>query len=477
MWTFSALNLNYMDFLTNIFFILIVIFVFNFVIFVHELGHFLAGKWRGMKIDRFQIWFGKPIWKKTINGVQYGLGSIPFGGFVSLPEMAPMESIEGKTLSSEGSKKNTVTPLDKIIVAFAGPLFSFMLALAAAVVVWKTGKLDYPFAEPVIGYVEPGSPAEEAGLKAEDRIIEIAGEKPATFAGKFDAVTTMIALSAGEEIEIVVERPGEATPITLNTKYRIPETPWYQRKAMRTIGIAPKSKVFVGYIMPNSPAAKAGLKSGDQITNVNGIAITSFGNIVDATKDSEKPVSYTYIRDGVSNEVTIQPKYPDLPENFENKMIGMGFGGDPSLKPSIIHPTPLSQIKEASTVMWVSLTKVIDSATSLDVQHFSGPIGIGRSMFDMLSIENGWKELIWFLVIFNVNLAIFNLLPFPVLDGGHIVLSIVEIIRGKAMQIKALEYIQLSFVALLFSLFLFVTSKDIGDFFTPKQEAPQFLAK
>ena len=120
--------------------VLLVIMMFNIMIVVHEWGHFLAGRWRGLHIDRFQIWFGKPLWKKTINGVQYGLGSIPAGGFVSLPQMAPMEAIEGKVEEGgeEKPKKELppITPLDKIIVAFAGPLFSFLLAVVFACLVF-----------------------------------------------------------------------------------------------------------------------------------------------------------------------------------------------------------------------------------------------------------------------------------------------------------------------------------------------------
>ncbi|MEI6178316.1 MAG: site-2 protease family protein, partial [Verrucomicrobiota bacterium] len=105
----------------------VVVMGFNIIIFVHELGHFLAGKWRGLKIDRFQIWFGKAIWKKEIGGVQYGLGWIPAGGFVALPQMAPMEALEGETLNH--GHLPPISALDKIIVAFAGPLFSMLLAL------------------------------------------------------------------------------------------------------------------------------------------------------------------------------------------------------------------------------------------------------------------------------------------------------------------------------------------------------------
>src|SRR5271156_6576357 len=128
-----------MTILHYIFIALEVVLLFNLLIGVHELGHFLAAKWRGLRVDRFAIWFGKPIWKKKINGVEYALGTIPAGGYVSLPQMATMEAIEGKSESSE-EPLPPISALDKIIVAFAGPLFSFLLALVFATVVWIVGK-------------------------------------------------------------------------------------------------------------------------------------------------------------------------------------------------------------------------------------------------------------------------------------------------------------------------------------------------
>src|ERR1022692_1284031 len=147
-----------MTILRYIFIALEVLLLFNLLIGVHELGHFLAAKWRGLKVDRFAIWFGKPIWKKKINGVEYALGWIPAGGYVALPQMATMEIIEGKVektgwqdVAGGGTSKTemsdqqvmqlpNISALDKIIVAFAGPLFSFLLAVAFAVVVWVVGK-------------------------------------------------------------------------------------------------------------------------------------------------------------------------------------------------------------------------------------------------------------------------------------------------------------------------------------------------
>src|SRR3954447_1404043 len=128
-----------MSILKFIFIFLEVLLLFNLLIFVHELGHFLAARWRGLKVDRFAIWFGKPLWKKTINGVEYALGCIPAGGYVSLPQMATMEAIEGKS-DTPVDQLPPISALDKIIVAVAGPLFSFLLAVAFAVVVWAVGR-------------------------------------------------------------------------------------------------------------------------------------------------------------------------------------------------------------------------------------------------------------------------------------------------------------------------------------------------
>src|SRR5205814_8862893 len=132
-----------------------VLVIFNLLIVVHELGHFLAARWRGLYIEKFGVRFGEPLWRKTINGVQYSLGSLPFGGFVALPQRAPMDIIEGKA-DVDRAKLAPISALDKIIVAVAGPLFSLLLALFFAGVVWVVG---HPVGESdsttVIGYVLP----------------------------------------------------------------------------------------------------------------------------------------------------------------------------------------------------------------------------------------------------------------------------------------------------------------------------------
>ena len=154
-----------------------VLLIFNLLIIVHELGHFLAARWRGLHVEKFGIWFGRPIWKKNIGGVEYSLGCIPAGGFVLLPQLAPMETVEGKSNTAHADLE-PVSPLDKIIVAFAGPLFSFLLALVFAVIVWAVGRpTAQADATTTVGYVMPGEPAERAGFLPGDVILAVNGVK------------------------------------------------------------------------------------------------------------------------------------------------------------------------------------------------------------------------------------------------------------------------------------------------------------
>src|SRR5689334_9575737 len=187
-----------------------VLLLFNLLIFVHELGHFLAARWRGLKVDRFAIWFGKPIWKTKINGVEYALGTIPAGGYVSLPQMATMEAIEGKGESS-GQPLPPISALDKIIVAFAGPLFSFLLALAFAVVVWGVGRpVNGDDNSTKIGWVDPEGPGWNAGLRPGDEIIEIDNYPVRHFVPPAqDSVTWRIITSQGTTIAIKYLRDGK----------------------------------------------------------------------------------------------------------------------------------------------------------------------------------------------------------------------------------------------------------------------------
>ncbi|MES2996740.1 MAG: RIP metalloprotease RseP [Verrucomicrobiota bacterium] len=444
--------------------VLVIITCFNVIIFVHELGHFLAARWRGLKVEKFYIWFGKPLWKKKINGVEYGLGSLPFGGYVALPQMAPMEAIEGRSDASEPLPP--ISALDKIIVAFAGPLFSMLLALAAALVVWQVGKPKDFVATNQIGYVEKGGPAAKAGLLPGDRIIAINGEKVNGFGGSLDSIAERIILSRGNELRFLIERPGIPDRMEITTGFETEKTQWWQRRALRQIGIDPAGTATIEKVFPHSPAAEAGIKAGDRIVSIDDTPLFSPAQFhLRLQETNGKPVNLrVQSPGGATREVVITPEVPESPAG-EKPMAGFLWGDTVDLDTRIVHPGPFEQVGDSLEMMWVTITSVISPQSSIGIDHLSGPVGIAQLQWLLLQTEDGWRRLLSFFVLFNVNLAVLNMLPFPVLDGGHITLAVLEKLAGRPVKAKPLEIIQTACALLLIGLMLFVTSKDVGDLF------------
>jgi len=447
--------------------ILVVLLSFNIIIFVHELGHFLAARWRGLHVDRFQIWFGKPIWKKTINGVQYGLGWIPAGGFVALPQMAPMESIEGGNSDRE-KPLPPIKPIDKIIVAFAGPLFSFLLAVVAALIIWKAGTPDRGNSEQQVGYVKQESPAAKAGFQLGDKITKINGEPVIGFSGDLESIMNKIIFSEGETIEFTVEREtnGNTEEITINSGYEAAEGNFFQRSGMRTIGIAPIEKIFIRGLVEGGPAELCNFKVDDQILSVEGETVLSSYHFIDLIKkNGDKLITVVVKRDGKEISVptmalTPTNKYKAHKDAKVQPMLGVQLGGGVK-EQELIYPSPAKQIGDSGKMMWITIKKVTSPKSGIGIEHLSGPVGISKVQYRLLGTDYPVRYLLYFWVLFNVNLAIFNLLPFPVLDGGHIVMAAGEMIRKKPINTRALEYIQTFFVLILLSLFFYVTVKDL----------------
>lgn len=442
-----------------IFILLEVVVLFNLLIVVHELGHFLAARWRGLYIEKFGVWFGKPIWKKTINGVQYSLGSIPFGGFVALPQLAPMDVIEGKVdVDRAGLAK--ISALDKIIVAVAGPLFSLLLALFFACVVWAVG---HPVSESdlttVIGYVHPDSPAATAGLRAGDKILEVDGQRVSRFFGMNDSVVWNVVRSEGPAIPFKVEREGKV--LSVDVVPRIAETSGWRRKSTRQVMIQPAVTPLVAQVEKDSPAAKAGLRPGDIIAGVNGARIFNALTLVDEIEKRPTDELTLDVRRGAEQ---LQVKMtPALLETEGTKKPRIGIQWDGSGRMSLSHPDPVEQVYHSITSTLQTIGAVASPSSDVKLQHMSGPIMIVRIYYLLFESENGWKLALWFSVVLNVNLAILNMLPIPVLDGGHIVLAMIEGVRRKPVSMKILEWVQTACATLIIGYMLYISFFDIGD--------------
>lgn len=447
-----------------IFITLEVVLLFNLLIGVHELGHFLAAKWRGLKIDRFAIWFGKPIWKTKVGGIEYALGWIPAGGYVALPQMATMEAIEGKS-DVPVEKLPNVAAIDKIIVAFAGPLFSFALAVFFAFVVWQVGK---PTTEgdhtTQIGWVDQSGPAWKAGLRPGDTILSIDGHPIKNFfSTSQDSVTWRIITSEGTNIAIQYERDGKQD-VAYATPYYHP-THWYERRAMRQILVAPAMPAVVDEVASNSPAALAGLTNGDEIIALNQQKIFSpwaISSAEDAMSNSPvKPMMLTFVRGNQQFDRIITPVRPLEPTNSSPSLGIVDWLPDTNV--ALIHPSPMEQIQSSVDQIVGTLGAVFSPKTDVGVQQLGGAIMIARVYYNLFQSEDGWRQVLWFSVVLNVNLALLNMLPLPVLDGGHIVLSLIEVIRRRPVSAKVLNSIQTGFAALLIGFMLYIAFFDTGD--------------
>ena len=445
-----------------IFVVLEVLLLFNLLIAAHELGHFLAAKWRGLIVERFAIWFGPAMIKKTVDGIEYRLGCIPFGGYVALPQMGSMEAVEGKPAQQPG--RTRVSPLDKAIVAAAGPFFSFLLAIVLATVVWAVGRpVSSSDMTTRVGYVFKGDPADMAGMLAGDTILEVDGKKVSRFAANGHVGETIvwnIATATHETIPILINRNGQL--LTLTVRPAAPERAGLGRKYLKQIGIIPFGIPRVAKILPDKPAEAAGVKSGDYLLSANGIPLLSpmmLKDFLDGTA-AGNPVIFS-VRTGTSvRDVEVLPVVP-TGENFPR----IGIEWDLRGETTNYHQPPGAQIYGSVMTVVKTVEALFSKGTGVTASHLSGPIGIMRVYYLLFESPEGWRLVLWFSVLLNVNLAVMNLLPLPVLDGGHIVMAGVEALRGKPISPGMMEAIGFGCAVFLLGFMLYVSFYDVLDIF------------
>jgi regulator of sigma E protease len=421
-----------------------VVLMFGASVFVHELGHFLVALRRRMRIEAFAIGFGPKIWGRVKNGIEYSVRWIPAGGFVKLPQMFTSDAIEGSSAYPE-EPVPPASPASKILVALAGPAMNLVFAYLVAQVIYFVG-LPVLVNPSIIGKVNPDSPEGQLGIREGDRIVEFNGQPVRSW----EEVNMAVVVARSNTFTAVLDRNGVRTPYTLTAKAS-PEI------GLKWLNLDPYEHPIVGAVESGMPAESAGLLKGDRFLTFDGVPVISQEHLIQLVSKREGQLSKVVVsRDQKQVALEVTPRYD--PKTKRGRM-GIVFAGGvyEVMKPG---PTPWVQFKQVWDRTVSTLGALLHSKeTGVKASDLSGPVGILANM--AVEANTDYRRALSFLVLLNVSLAILNLLPIPVLDGGHVVMAVIEWIRRRPVSLKFVQYAYTGCAVLLISFMLYVTFFDL----------------
>jgi regulator of sigma E protease len=428
------------------------------VVFVHELGHFLAARLVGIDVEAFSIGWGKPILKKKIRGIEYRLGLFPLGGYCKMKgENEFQEAWENKRDSMNPSPGSFfgAGPFRRILVSFAGPFFNLLFAVLVFSVIWGAGFEVNTLENRIIlaSDISPGEyyPADTAGLKTGDRILAINGKETPYY----HDVREYISVHPGKTLNLKVDRGGELMEIAIQPDLD-------KKTGAGKIGVYFWTDPVVGAV--TGPAAAAGLQSGDRILRVNGEDLPHTMALAKILEGEPGSLTVEYDRNGQPGETTLIPASIDgTPE------LGLQYHVVRYRTESL---SPLGALSRGVRETWKTLVVSLESFSLLFkgidlTQAVSGPLRITYMTGDIAaegfaeSIGTGLSSLANFLALISIALCVMNLLPLPVLDGGSIVLCLVEAIKRKPLHPRTINAFQTVGVVLIFGLLVFAVFGDI----------------
>jgi regulator of sigma E protease len=430
------------------------------VVFVHELGHFLAARAMGIEVEAFSIGWGKPFLKKRLGGVEYRLGVFPLGGYCKMKGDSDVRDAGGAGFVPEPGGFYAAHPLRRIVTAFAGPFFNLLFAVAVFSVIWGIG-FETPMLENRVILVSDISgdtayPANAAGLWTGDRIIEIDGK----LCENYVDIQQAVALNPGRALPLTVMRDNKIVNLTV--------TPNMDREtASGKIGVYFWTDPVIGSVVPDSPAAQAGLRAGDRITRMAGedfpytAAVTRIFAGREETPDAANAVSIEWERAGQAHSGTLAiPESGVLGVEWElpvYKTPHYGFFGALAKGAAETGRTLAASVKSLSFFFkGIDFTKAV-----------SGPVRITYMVGDVAangfaeSAGSGLRSSAEFLAFISIALCVMNLLPLPILDGGLILLFLVEMIRRRPAPPRMVAVFQTFGIVLIGGLMLLALFGDI----------------
>jgi len=430
---------------------------------VHEYGHFIVARKLGIKVEKFSIGFGPALlsWRSRDREVEYVIAAIPLGGYVKMLGENPSEQgEEAKAKIPEadiGRSFDVQPPWKRASVAVAGPLFNFIFAIVAYAVIAWIGQSVLP---PVIGNVAPASVAEKSGLMEGDLIRQLNGSRVHSWRHLEEQLKSL----AGGDVIAELERNG--TPYKVKFDLPLPEEDVFLvNVAESKLGISPGIDVLIDSVEQESAAAQAGLQSGDQILQVGGEPVQSIRALIEVIREHDgRALSLLVDRDGTRLDLSVIPASDE--SGFGR--IGVRLASVAQQEPvfyrmGVVEGVLFGFIRtwEMTDMTLQMFGKMITAAIS--PENLGGPIAIAQLAGK--TAELGLVSFISFLALISVNLAVLNLLPVPVLDGGHLVYIGLEKIRGRPLSPAMMEKTQIIGIGLIVFLMLFAFYNDLARWF------------
>ena len=428
--------------------------VLGIMVLVHEFGHFAVAKLFGVRVEVFSIGFGKRLFGFKRGDTDYRISLLPLGGYVKMSGETP-----GEARTGDPGEFTSHPRWQRVLIGLAGPAANFVLAfvLMAGLFMMHNEVPNYMSGPAVLDVVPPDTPAARAGLKAGDRIVRFDQDKNPDW----EQILMRAGLDANSYVPVTVERNVDGQPEKVNVELYVADASKGEDFELESVGLLPRVQngpLGVRDVMPGNPAARAGLRAGDAIVSINSEAVHSVAAVMALLQETQgKPASLVVQRGSDTLNMTATPIWGD---DGTGRM-GYRLGFHPALAPFHVEQLPLD--KAISQSIHVNLRYsglIIDVLRRLvshrsNVQQLSGPIGIARETGEAVTAP-GWQPLIATMALISLNLGIFNLLPIPILDGGMILLLLIEGVLRRDLNQEFKERVyQVAFVVLvLFAAFV-----------------------
>lgn len=443
--------------------ILAFIVAIGLLVSIHEYGHYRVAKSCGVKVLVFSIGFGRPLWQWQRGETLWQIGAIPLGGYVSMLDERSGEPIAAEDLPRAFNRR---PPLAKMAIVAAGPVANFLLAI---VLYWGLSLTGVELVRPVIAFVMPGSVAEKAGIRPGDEVLTVAGK----------------AISSWDELQMtMLEQSGSTVTVPLqlrgfNDSVRIADLDVSHLKReeidqqlLSRLGVSPVPlSMRIAQLSPGSAAVKGGVKAGDELLSVNGVALKGWADIQEKIAASPGKTLVLGIKRG--SQVLEKAVIPELVDENGLKIARLGLAPEVDAagweKQHFVRQSgPLEGLVYAVNKTWqgsrltlVMFWKMLTGIVS--VKQVSGPITIAA--FAGESARSGVSTFLEFLCVISISLGVLNLLPLPVLDGGHLMYHTVEFLTGRRVPLQAEEFGQRVGIALLLGLMFLALYNDIHRLF------------